>query len=87
MSHYSVATTKDMLSSLIDKAQAGEEVVITRRGKPAVRLVPINADELRRKDVAAAHARLREQRAALPPINAAIPYERFYEWLYEEPEA
>ena len=36
MAHYSVATTKDNLSSLIDKAMAGEEVVITRHGKPTV---------------------------------------------------
>ena len=38
MPHYSVATTKDKLSSLIDKALAGEEVVITRHGKPTVEL-------------------------------------------------
>lgn len=38
MPHYSVATTKDKLSSLIDKALAGEEVVITRHGKPIVSL-------------------------------------------------
>lgn len=36
MAHYSVATTRDNLSSLINKALAGEEVVITRHGKPAV---------------------------------------------------
>lgn len=29
------------LSRLIERALAGEEVVITRRGKPAVRLVPV----------------------------------------------
>lgn len=38
MPSYSVATTKDKLSSLIDKALAGEEVIITRHGKPAVEL-------------------------------------------------
>ncbi len=36
MAHYSVAQTRDNLSSLINKALAGEEVVITRHGKPAV---------------------------------------------------
>ena len=36
MARYSVATTKNTLSSLIDKALAGEEVVITRHGKPMV---------------------------------------------------
>ncbi len=38
MPSYSVATTKDKLSSLIDKALAGEEVIITRHGKPAVEM-------------------------------------------------
>jgi prevent-host-death family protein len=38
MASYSVAKTKDNLSSLIDKALAGEEVVITRHGKPTVEL-------------------------------------------------
>ena len=38
MANYSVATTRDNLSSLIDKAMAGEEVVITRHGKPTVSL-------------------------------------------------
>jgi antitoxin (DNA-binding transcriptional repressor) of toxin-antitoxin stability system len=38
MSAYSVADAKNRLSSLIDKAVAGEEVVITRHGKPVVEL-------------------------------------------------
>lgn len=32
---------KNQLSRLIDSALAGEDVVIARRGKPAVRLVPV----------------------------------------------
>ncbi len=36
-----VHTAKTTLSDLILRAQAGEEVVIARRGKPAVRLVPV----------------------------------------------
>ena len=38
MASYSVATTRDNLSSLIDKAMAGEEVIITRHGKQTVSL-------------------------------------------------
>jgi len=37
---YSVADAKNRLPSLIDKALAGEQVVIIRRGKPAVELRP-----------------------------------------------
>ena len=38
MAKYSVATTRNNLSGLIDKALAGEEVIITRHGKPTVEL-------------------------------------------------
>jgi prevent-host-death family protein len=31
---------KTHLSKLVERVEAGEEVVITRRGKPAARLVP-----------------------------------------------
>jgi len=37
---YSVADAKNRLPSLIDKALAGEEVIITRRGKPVVEVRP-----------------------------------------------
>ena len=43
MSVYSVAQAKDQLSKLIDEALAGEEVTITRHGKPAVELRPARA--------------------------------------------
>jgi prevent-host-death family protein len=45
MARYSVATTKDNLSSLIDKALAGEEVIITRHGKPTVSLTTVKQVE------------------------------------------
>ncbi len=32
---------KTTLSKLVERAEAGEEVVIARNGKPAVRLVPV----------------------------------------------
>ena len=40
MSSYSSAKAKDNLLKLIDEALAGEEVTITRRGKPVVELRP-----------------------------------------------
>lgn len=40
MSTYSVAEAKNRLPQLIDRALAGEEVVITRRGKPVVEMRP-----------------------------------------------
>jgi antitoxin (DNA-binding transcriptional repressor) of toxin-antitoxin stability system len=66
MSQYSVAAAKNALPKLIDRALAGEEVVITRRGKPVVELrrtqsrpqSPIGSDEW-----------LAERRRTRPAIN------------------
>jgi prevent-host-death family protein len=46
MSHYSVAEAKNNLPKLLDRMLAGEEVVITRRGKPIARLEPEKAPEV-----------------------------------------
>jgi prevent-host-death family protein len=37
---YSVADAKNRLPQLLDRALAGEEVIITRRGKPVAELRP-----------------------------------------------
>ena len=42
MANYSVAEAKNQLPKLIDRSLEGEEVVITRRGKPVVELRPAN---------------------------------------------
>ena len=75
MARYSVATTKDNLSSLIDKALAGEEVIITRHGKPTVEMrVVEDAEPPFLPDVRAATARLRARLAALPQmVNEGRP--------------
>jgi prevent-host-death family protein len=41
MASYNVHDAKTNLSKLIERAEAGEEVIIARRDAPAVRLVPI----------------------------------------------
>ena len=38
---------KTQLSRLIDRAAAGEDIVIARAGKPIVRLVPVRQNEPR----------------------------------------
>lgn len=37
----SVSDTKGRLTDLVRRAEAGDEVVLTRHGQPAVRLVPV----------------------------------------------
>ena len=41
MLDYSIAQAKAKLSAMIDAVEAGEEVVITRRGKAVARVLPI----------------------------------------------
>lgn len=43
MPTYTVHDAKTNLSKLIERAEAGEEVIIARRDQPAVRLVPVHA--------------------------------------------
>lgn len=44
MSIHSVAEAKDRLSDLIDRALAGEDVTITRHGRPVVELRPVEPE-------------------------------------------
>lgn len=41
-----VFEAKTTLSALLERVEAGEEIVITRRGVPVARLVPPAADDL-----------------------------------------
>jgi len=41
MQTVSVANTKSHLSELLDRVEKGEEIVVTRRGRPVARLSPI----------------------------------------------
>lgn len=43
MSTHSVAEAKNKLSHLIERALDGEEVVITKHGRPVVQLKPVQA--------------------------------------------
>jgi prevent-host-death family protein len=41
MSEFGMHEAKTKLSQLVERAEAGEDIVVTRNGKPAVRLVPV----------------------------------------------
>ena len=43
MGAFSVAEAKAQLSAIIEMVEAGETVIITKRGKPVVKMVPANA--------------------------------------------
>lgn len=48
MKHIPVSIAKAKLSQLLDEALEGEQIVITRRNRPAVRLVPVDQEEPKR---------------------------------------
>ena len=66
----SVAEAKTHLSALLGNVEAGEEVLITRRGKPVVRLSAVQEAQPSRFDMAA----LREFVAAQPqePVKPGL---------------
>lgn len=39
--HISVTDAKGKLTDLVRRAEAGDEVILTRHGQPAVRMVPV----------------------------------------------
>jgi prevent-host-death family protein len=51
---------KNKLGSLLDRVEAGEEILITRHGKPAARLAPVS--RVSDGDRARAHAALENMR-------------------------
>jgi antitoxin (DNA-binding transcriptional repressor) of toxin-antitoxin stability system len=66
----SVAEAKARLSELIDKAEAGEEIVITRRGKAAARL---SAPQAAKRPIAEVLDELAAWRAKQPrPKKSAV---------------
>jgi prevent-host-death family protein len=59
---------KNKLGSLLDRVERGEEIVITRHGKPVARLVP-NEESADRSRARAAFERIRERARLLHEQN------------------
>jgi prevent-host-death family protein len=66
MTEYSVADAKNKLPKLIDRALEGEEVVITRRGKPVIELRPVSQ---RTSSQTGTYEWLRARRDARPGVG------------------
>jgi len=63
---------KNTLGSLLDRVESGEEIVITRHGKPVARLVP-NVERPHKDQARAAFERLRERARQLARENPGQP--------------
>lgn len=81
MTTYSVADAKNRLPQLIDRALDGEEVVITRRGKPVVELRPASP---RPAPPAGTHEWLFERTRSRPGVG--LTSVQLLDLLYESDE-
>jgi len=68
MGAYSIAEAKNQLSKLVDAAIAGEDVVITRHGKPVAELRPTRGDKTGRLS-ADLIERIAERARTLPALG------------------
>ena len=82
MSTYSVAEAKNTLPSLIDKAAAGEEVIITRHGKPVAELRA--TPQKTKMPTREGFERLRAGRKAIGSVG--ITSVELLNLIYEDPE-
>lgn len=83
MRSVALAEAQTNLAELITAAEAGEDIVITRHGKPAVRLVPAVEDRAARQRTAvdALFELGRARRAAGRPITTMA---EIIEWKNED---
>lgn len=71
MAAYSVAEAKNTLPRLLDKAIEGEQVIITRHGKPVaeIRSLPTERAPMSPEQRLALMAEFTERRRARPPLG------------------
>ena len=79
--HVSVSDAKAQLTELVRRAEAGEEIVLTRRGRPAARLVPEGPRQDPEAFDAAVQKIIDEARASPSPGPCAA---RSQDFLYDE---
>ena len=59
---------KNTLGALLDRVQRGEEIIITRHGKPVARLVP-NSERIDRTQARGTLQRIRDRASLLQPAK------------------
>ena len=74
-----VTDAKGQLTELVRRAEAGEEIVLTRHGKPVVRLTPAPPENLREQRAKALAAVLQTATGDAGPSAA-----RSQDFLYDE---
>ena len=84
MRHIAIAQFKDRVSEMIAAAEAGEEIVITRHGKAAVKLVPAEESlEARQARAREALGRMAEHRQRMRAEGRAVSVDEWIAWKNE----
>lgn len=86
MPSYSVANAKATLPRLIDRAMAGEEVVITRHGKPVAELRPAAPNVLPSREARVAGIEWLASRSITPTGDAPNSVE-LLNMIYDDPDS
>jgi prevent-host-death family protein len=81
--HVPISEFKDHASELVAAAERGEEIVITRHGKPAVMLKGLRARAFDREKAEAAMADLLARRDALAAQGVTATADEWIAWKNE----
>jgi len=82
--HVPIAEFKDHLSEFVAAAERGEEVVVTRHGKPAVRLLPAEEPiEARRQRAREALERMAAARQRMRAEGRTVSLDEIIAWKNE----
>ncbi len=83
MKHVPVAAFKDRVSQYIAEAEAGDEIIITKHGKPSARLVSAVDDEERKVRARAALDALLGHRKRMLRAGRTASAEEVKSWISE----
>lgn len=83
MRHVPIAEAKDKFSEIVSAAEAGEEIVITRHGREAVRMIPAASDAQRIARRRAALDALMEHRNRMQAEGRTASLEEMIAWKNE----
>ena len=83
MRHVPIAEFKDHLSELVAAASRGEEIVITRHGKPTVRLIPAKDQSAVQRKAEEASRRIRAHVAQMRAEGRTSTREERRAWINE----
>ena len=79
--HVPLSEAKARLTDLVRQAEAGEEVVLTRHGRPAARIVPVTPTP---SGAARTHLLTRLQLSAARNVRPGLEAARSQDFLYGE---